>query len=154
MDKSSRHHAIAGRFGENLVLYWLSKYGFECAYIDHTGIDVIAVNKKSKERLGISVKSRTRDAKTAHTTVNIKQADLVKIDKACAAFSCKPYFAIIVDHSSTIQCFIVSKEHLLVLCPPGRRYISWKTTDNAVNRCKIDPKIKWLEFSTHTGCWW
>jgi len=40
--KSSRHSKIAGDFGETLVLYWLSKYGFECASVDHTGIDLIA----------------------------------------------------------------------------------------------------------------
>jgi len=31
-------------FGESLVLYWLSKHGFECAKVDHTGIDLIANN--------------------------------------------------------------------------------------------------------------
>ena len=58
--KSSRHSRITGDFGEALVLYWLSKYGFECARIDHTGIDLIARNPHMHELMGISVKSRSR----------------------------------------------------------------------------------------------
>ena len=58
--KSSRHSKLTGDFSEHLVLYWLSKYGFECARVDHTGIDLIACNPKTKERMGISVKSRCR----------------------------------------------------------------------------------------------
>ena len=42
LNKCSRHSKIAGDFGETLILYWLSKYGFECALVDHTGIDIIA----------------------------------------------------------------------------------------------------------------
>ena len=37
--KSTRHSKITGDFAEGLVLYWLSKYGFECARIDHTRVD-------------------------------------------------------------------------------------------------------------------
>ncbi len=32
--------------GEPLVLYWLSKYGLECALVDHTGIDIIVRNPR------------------------------------------------------------------------------------------------------------
>jgi hypothetical protein len=53
--KSSRHSKIAGDFGEALVLYWLSKYGFECAQVDHTGIDLIARNPYRNEVMGISI---------------------------------------------------------------------------------------------------
>ena len=37
ISKSSRHSKITGDFGETLILYWLSKYGFECALVDHSG---------------------------------------------------------------------------------------------------------------------
>ena len=60
MEKSSRHAKIAGDFGEALVLYWLSRSGFECARVDHTGIDLIAKRPRSDELLGISVKTRSR----------------------------------------------------------------------------------------------
>jgi len=38
--KSSRHSKTTGDFAERLVLYWLSKYGFECTYVDHVGVDI------------------------------------------------------------------------------------------------------------------
>jgi Holliday junction resolvase-like predicted endonuclease len=59
IEKSSRHPKIIGSLGEHLVCNWLSRSGFEVAVVDHTGIDVIAYNPKTKERLGITVKSRT-----------------------------------------------------------------------------------------------
>src|SRR5262249_20687715 len=57
--KSSRHSKIAGDFAEALVLYWLSKYGYECARVDHTGIDLIA-REPDGPVMGISVKCRDR----------------------------------------------------------------------------------------------
>lgn len=59
ISKSTRHAKITGDFGETLVLYWLSKYGFECAPVDHTGIDIIARNPHTQEVLGISVMRET-----------------------------------------------------------------------------------------------
>lgn len=69
--KSSRHAKIAGDFGESLVLYWLSKSGFECARVDHTGIDLIANDPSSHELMGISVKTRTRVIRTEATSINL-----------------------------------------------------------------------------------
>lgn len=61
IQKSSRHSKITGDFAENLILYWLSRYGFECAKVDHTGIDLLAKNLKNGELMGVSVKSRSRN---------------------------------------------------------------------------------------------
>jgi hypothetical protein len=61
IQKSSRHSKITGDFAESLILYWLSKYGFESAKVDHTGIDLIARNTVTNEVMGISVKSRSRN---------------------------------------------------------------------------------------------
>jgi len=47
--KSTRHSKITGDFAEALVLYWLSRSGFECARVDHTGIDLIARNPDTNE---------------------------------------------------------------------------------------------------------
>ena len=69
--KSSRHHKITGNFGEHFVLYWLSKYGFECAHVDHVGIDLIAKNPHTNERMGISVKTRSRAEGTEKTSVRL-----------------------------------------------------------------------------------
>lgn len=69
--KSSRHSKITGDFAEALVLYWLSKHGFECARVDHTGIDLIARNPHTAELMGISVKSRSRNPGTERTVLRI-----------------------------------------------------------------------------------
>lgn len=53
INKSSRHAKITGDFGKALVLYWLSKYGFECAAVDHTDIDIIARNPHNHRIMGI-----------------------------------------------------------------------------------------------------
>ena len=74
--KSSRHSKITGDFGEALVLYWLSKHGFECARVDHTGIDIIAKRPHMDEVMGISVKSRSRTPGKEKTYVRIPNDDL------------------------------------------------------------------------------
>jgi Holliday junction resolvase-like predicted endonuclease len=86
ISKSSRHSKITGDFGEALVLYWLSKHGFECARIDHTGIDLIARNPHTSEVMGISVKGRSRNPGKEDTTVRIAKEDLQKAQEACIAF--------------------------------------------------------------------
>ena len=75
ISKSSRHSKITGDFAERLVLYWLSKHGFECALVDHTGLDIIARNPANKELMGISVKSRSRNAGTENTVLSAYSGD-------------------------------------------------------------------------------
>src|SRR3989338_7630563 len=96
VSKSSRHSKITGNFAENLVLYWLSKYGFECASVDHTGIDLIARNPHANELMGISVKSRCRNTGKEGQYVSIPKKNFDKAMKAAKAFGCVPYFAIVV----------------------------------------------------------
>jgi hypothetical protein len=79
ISKSSRHSKLAGDFGEALVLYWLSKYGFECALVDHTGIDIIANNPLTPEIMGISVKTRTRAEGTEADDVYIPHSQFGKV---------------------------------------------------------------------------
>ena len=50
IEKSSRHQHIIGKFGEYLLCNWLSRSGFEVAIIDHTGLDLVAFNPKTKQR--------------------------------------------------------------------------------------------------------
>ncbi len=81
ISKSSRHSKITGDFGEALVLYWLSKHGFECARIDRTGIDLIARNPHTSEVMGISVKGRSRNPGKEDTTVRIAKKIYKKLRK-------------------------------------------------------------------------
>jgi hypothetical protein len=136
------------------VLYWLSKYGFECAYVDHVGMDIIARRPHSKEIMGISVKSRSRNTGTEGSYLKIPVGNLTKLDAACQAFDCIPYFAIVVDEATSIRVYILSKAHLVELHPPGNKAIAWTMGDKWTTRYAIDPQIRAFTFTTETGNWW
>ena len=152
--KSPRHSKITGDFAERLVLYWLSKYGFECAFVDHVGLDIIARNPHTKEVMGISVKSRSRRTGTESTSLSIPNDNLSKLDAACKAFACQPYFAIVVDAAESILVFILSRSHLVKLCPPGVKVISWKMTEKCIAQYEADSQVMTFRFTAKTGNWW
>ena len=154
MEVSSRHSKITGDFGEALVLYWLSKHGFECARIDHTGIDLIARNPDTDELTGISVKSRSRRPDREKAYLHIPNKDLVKAREACDAFGCVPYIAVVVDAAERIRIFITSMDHLVELFPPTANSVGWKMTDKHLERYRDDPQVMILELSTETNRRW
>jgi hypothetical protein len=154
IEKSSRHSKITGDFSEHLILYWLSKYGFECARVDHVGIDLIARNPTTKEFMGISVKSRSRNEGKDGQYVSLPKDNFEKIDMACEAFGCVPYFAIVVDELSKIHCFILSKEHLLDIFPIGKSVSAWKMSNTWLEKYKTDSEIKYFSFEHSTSKWW
>ncbi|OVE68241.1 hypothetical protein CCS79_10010 [Clostridium diolis] len=154
VEKSSRHSKITGDFAEHLILYWLSKYGFECARVDHTGIDLIANNSITKEVMGISVKSRSRNEGKDGQYVSIKNEHFKKVDLACKAFGCIPYFAIVVDENDYIYVFILSKEKLLRLYPMGKTSVGWKMNKVKVREYIDDDEIIKIKFNYETSKWW
>ena len=140
--RSTRHSKIAGDFGEALVLYWLSKHGYECALIDHTGIDIIATDPKTGEVLGISVKCRSRSPGSERRALDTKKSDYEKIEAACKAFRCKPYFAIVIDQQTRVQMFILPLLKLRELAPYGH----WKMSRVAVKSYKKNPCVLVVDF--------
>ncbi|MCK4910668.1 MAG: hypothetical protein KAR83_03450 [Thermodesulfovibrionales bacterium] len=154
LNKSTRHSKITGDFAENLILYWLSKYGFECTIVDHTGIDIIARNPHTNELMGISVKGRSRDMGKEENYLQINKDNFIKAEKACKAFECKPYFAIVVDSGNMIYAFITPMEHLLELFPIKKTGAGWKMTTKWLEVYRNDPKIMIFEFSHKTVRWW
>jgi len=146
IEKSSRHSKITGDFGESLVLYWLSKHGYECAKVDHTGIDIIARHPRSKEVLGISVKSRSRATGTERTAVNINREEFIKVQHACQAFKCVPYFALVIDGGATTRVFLLTMKLLSKLCP-GKRTAVWQMGDSHLRKYYADPKITVIELN-------
>lgn len=151
--KSSRHSKITGDFSESLILYWLSKYGFECALVDHTGIDIIANNPHTNEIMGISVKSRSRNEGSERTSVMIPNEQYEKVEKACLAFGCSPYFAIVVDAGSKLKAFILRMEHLKNMFS-ATKTTSWKMNEKWTTVYENDPEIKSFEFKHKTNQWW
>jgi Holliday junction resolvase-like predicted endonuclease len=154
--KGSRHSKITGNFAENLILYWLSKYNFECANVDHTGIDIIARNPRTKELMGISVKSRSRSEGREGDSLTIDNENFEKARKACKSFNCIPYFAIVIDAKDKIYCFILSMKKLLKMFPGRRNNLDWKMRKRKddLNRYYKDPEIKIFEFTSNTHRWW
>ena len=154
ISKSSRHSKIAGDFGESLVLYWLSKFGFECASVDHTGIDVIARNPHTGEVMGISVKSRTRIRGREEDSITIPSDSFEKATLACKAFGCVPYFAVVVDAAEVIRVFLLQMDHFLRICPIKERGAYWKVSNKYLEQYMSDPEIKIFELRTSTKSWW
>jgi hypothetical protein len=152
--KSSRHSKIAGDFGEALVLYWLSKHGFECARVDHTGIDLIARNPHTGDVMGISIKSRTRRSGTEDECITIPRDDFTKVEAACSAFGCVPYFAIVVDADRAIRVFITSLAHLVQLHPVKSSGSYWKMSEAHLAQYSDDSEIMAFELRTDTKRWW
>jgi hypothetical protein len=152
MQKSSRHSKITGDFAESLILYWLSKSGWECARVDHTGIDIIAADKDGKKRIGISVQGRSRLANVEHDSLNLH--DFEKARDACKSFACEPHSALVIDAGSVIRCFMISLDHLEKIATGklgGKRY--WQMTDKFLQKYKDDPEIKKFEL-THKNLNW
>jgi hypothetical protein len=152
--KSSRHSKIVGDFAEGLVLYWLSKYGYECARIDHTGIDLIARSPNGPEVLGISVKSRDRYDHREKASVNLPADGIVKARKTCEAFGCVPYYAIVVDAAAAVRCFMLSLDHLEAVAGGtlgAQRY--WRMGSKDISRYAADPLIQGFILQT-TSCSW
>lgn len=152
--KSTRHSKITGTFGEVLVLYWLSKHGFECAQVDHTGIDLIARSPHTGEFMGISVKSRSRSSGTEHTSVSITKDNFTKAEAACKAFGCVPYLAVVVDAAGLIRAYLLPMSHLLEIYPVGKRVCSWSMREKALDAYEADEAIKRFTFDARTERWW
>ena len=152
--KSSRHSKTTGDFAEALVLYWLSKYGFECARVDHTGIDLIDSNPHTHELMGVSVKSRSRVLRHADESITLAADSFSKTRTACEAFGCKPYFAIVADVRDKIRVFLMSMDHLLRVCPVRKRGAYWKISKRYLDQHYADPEIMIFEFTTKTHRWW
>jgi Holliday junction resolvase len=111
--KSSRHRKIIGDCGENIICNWLSRSGFEVIRVDHTGIDLIAYDNQTKQRMGITVKSRTRDIGKEDNSVNLfsyqkGKNDSKKLLDACQAFACEPWIAIYVETSKFADIYLTS----------------------------------------------
>ena len=151
--KSSRHSKITGDFAESLVLYWLSKHGFECARVDHTGMDLIARNPHTSELMGISVKSRSRNVGREGSVVRFDHDNIEKLNAACSAFNCVPYFALVVDAWSAIHCFVVTSEYLVTL-NGKRKHLYWGMGSKHMAQYKTDQRIIMFEFQAKTTRWW
>jgi len=158
--KSSRHRKIIGIFGENLICNWLSRSGFEVTLVDHTGIDIVAYNPSTKQRLGITVKSRTRDIGTEESSVNIfsyrkAKSDRQKLLDACKAFACQPWIAVYVETSESADVYLTSLKNYdeKYRGREGKAIDGWKMRKKDKARYEKDPDIKHIRIEFYARNW-
>lgn len=91
--------------------------------------------------MGISVKSRCRVESKEDEYLRIPKADLEKAALVCAQFHWIPYYAIVIDAGNLLRAYIMSKQHLVRVCPPTPSGIAWKMTPAHVSQYDKDPHI-------------
>lgn len=158
--KSSRHQKIIGDFGENLICNWLSRSGFEVILVDHTGIDIIAYNSSKNQRLGITVKSRTRDIVKEEEPVNVfsyrkGKNDRQKLLDACKAFACEAWIAVYVETLEFADVYLTSLENYdeKYCGKNGRAIDDWKMRKKDKERYEKDPNVNHIRIEFHTANW-
>jgi len=145
MPRGSNHRKITGDFCEYLVLYLLSRDGFECVRVDHIGIDIIARDPRTKEIMGISVKGRSRDLKTKEDTIMISKDNSKNISKSCKDFNCQPYFAIVADIVDRLVVFLLPLKEFKRISHKRRTY-QWRMTKEDIKKYYENSKI--IKFDT------
>ena len=168
-EKSSYHSKIAGDFGESLVLYWLSRHGYECVKADHTGIDIIARKTVNAKPWGIAVQTRTRteEQKNSRASVGFGKARWEKAGNACKDFRCVPYVAFVVDapgetrgrrnrkankqEPPSVRVYLTSMEHLKKM-----RMVrsGWLMSGKRVEQYEKDPHITRLTLHVAEASGW
>ena len=151
--KASRHSKITGDFAEGLILYWLSKSGYECARVDHTGIDLIAADPEGKHRMGISVKSRCRTPGNESASVKLLQSDVNKASAACKAWGLTPYFAIVVDAASSgvPRAFLIPASHLE---SRNGKLGHWRMSEKYLDGYRKNEKVMHFSLTTQEPIRW
>ncbi len=137
--KSSRHSRIAGAFGEALLLYSLSKRGYEVCSLDHTGIDLLAYHPKSRRRLGISVKCRTRVPGSETEGVYIRAKEFRLIENACRAYAARPFLGIVLDRHRQIEAHLVSLAKAIKVNRRAKTLLNFKVGAKQIRRYRAAP---------------
>jgi len=158
--KSSRHQKIIGDFGENMICNWLSRSGFEVTLVDHTGLDVIAYDPSTRKRLGITVKSRTRNIGKEETKVNIfsyqkGKDDRQKLLDACEAFGCEPWIAVYVETLKAGHVYLTSLKNYdeKYRGKEGKAIDDWKMRKKNRVEYEKDPNVKLVQIRFHSTHW-
>lgn len=157
ISKSSRHSKILEKYGELLVANWLSRSGLEVLHVDHVGIDLIAFNPNTNERMGISVKSRTREEERENSPVRVLRlgrGDREKLEKACDSFACEAWLAIYVEATDGADLYLTSlRNYDNKYGRKNTRIRSWKMDEESYEKYKEDPMVKHISFNFRGDHW-
>ena len=142
-----------------MLCNWLSRTSFEVAIVDHTGLDLVAYNTKIKQRLGITVKSRTRKIGKETDEVNIfsyRRNDRQKLTDACKFFCCDPFIAIYVETKDVADLYLTSLKNYDRKYRPqkGQALDTWKMSSQYIERYKQDKEVMHIRVDFHLDCWW
>jgi Holliday junction resolvase-like predicted endonuclease len=156
--KSTRHSEILGKFGEYVVCNWLSRCGFEVCVVNHTGLDIIAYHPKSKHRLGITVKSRTRKSGKESESVNVffrNRKDRKKLQIACKSFGCEPWLAIYVECGKVADMYLTSLASYdsNYKSKKARAIDAWSMTKGPIKAYASDPSVAHIHFDFNDEKW-
>jgi hypothetical protein len=155
--KGTRHQKVIGQFGEHLICNWLSRSGFEVAIVDHTGIDIIAYNTATEQRMGISVKSRTRVFGTEETHVRLfaDDGDRQKLLAACKAFGCDPWIAVYVERTNGGDLYLASLQDFdeMYMALSGKPCKSWRMTTRYTDAYSANAKVCHIRISFDARNW-
>jgi Holliday junction resolvase len=157
--KSTRHQKIIGDFGENVICNWLSRSGFEVTRVDHTGIDIVAYNPSTDERLGITVKSRTRRLGTERESVNLLSHQKGRNDRgkalcACKSFACIPWIAVYVETCDEADVYLTSLDNYdRHYRTPGKAIDDWKMGPKDRKRYASDGEVQHIHLSFQADHW-
>jgi len=93
---------------------------------------------------------------TERESLSIPADNFEKVRLACSAFSCTPYFAIVIDAGGKkIHGYLLAMEHLLTLVPKAMSGTIYpKMAEQHVKRYAEDPMIKSFELQTTSLQWW
>jgi hypothetical protein len=158
--KQSRFSKIIGDFGEHAVCNWLSRSGFEVVLIDHTGIDVVAYRPKTGERLGITVKARTRVAGVENDSVNLFSYQRGKNDRqrvldACKAFACTPWLAVYVEKIEHADLYLTSLDNYdAKYSRKGQKVDDWSMSSKSCALYASDEAVQHLRIDFKAHNWW
>jgi hypothetical protein len=160
IEKSSRHSKVIGEFGEAFLCNWLSRAGFEVTVVDHTGLDVVAYHPRTKRRLGITVKARTRHRGSESTSVTIfkygkKRDDRRKLLDGCEAFGCEPWAAVYVETEQKADLYLTPLENYDRRYRVGERGTqdTWKMSKLRTGRYVQDPDIWHVSVAFQAAKW-
>ncbi len=159
IQKGSRHQKIVGNFGEYLVCNWLSRSGFEVCVVDHTGMDIIAYDPTTEQRLGITVKSRTRVSHTEYDSVYLfreNKNDRQKLADACKAFNCEPWIAVYAECEDCADLFLTSLDNYdRSYKAKGKKVVDgWGMRPKHTTAYSLDHQVKHIHITFSSNNWW
>jgi hypothetical protein len=158
IERGENYKKIVGNFGEYLVCQKLSRSGFDVCIVDHTGMDVIAYHPKTKQRLGITIKSRTRILGKENESLYIfrkKNRDRQKLKAACEAFGCTPWIAVYFEYDDGADLFLTSLENYdKKYRLKERLQDAWKMTKNHKREYGIDREVRHIRIEFKATNWW